>query len=198
MATVSRFTRSVDGAGHPQAIAIQSMIALQFVCLSALPALAAQATEPRHGVVVVYDEAKWSMTRKNPHLVVLNCKDESCGGASSECMTLQFDNPVNSYAPGLLAQMNNVNKKLIGMWERNGQRLELVDKPEWQTWGQRSIALSSLRYRLANRVKRIWSAQILTQFGTTGLICASDEDNYPVATASWMLLLRRILIPGEY
>lgn len=197
MTTVCRFSRSVDSARYSQAIAIRLMIALQFVCLPTPPALAAQATEPRHGVVVIYDDAKWSIKRKNPHLIVLNCKDESCGGASSECMTLQFDNRADSYAPGLLTQMNKVNRKFIGIWERNGQRLELVDKPEWQTLNHRSIALSSLRYRLGNRVKRIWSSQILAQFGTTGLVCESDEDKYPVANASWMLLLQSILIPGE-
>lgn len=197
MAIVRLLAGLVDGARYSRAIAIQSTIAFQFVSLPTLPAVAAQATEPTHGVVVVYDDAKWRMTRKNPHLIVLSCKDEACGGASSGCMTLQFDNPVSSYAPGLLARMNDVNGKLFDMWKRKGKRLELVDKPETQTSDHRSIGLSSLRYRSGNRVEHIWSAQILTPFGTTGLVCASDEGKYPIARVSWMSLLQDMLIPGE-
>jgi len=187
----------VDSTRYLGATALQMMPALLFVFLLPLPARAAQATEPSHGVVVVYDDVRWLMTRKNPHLIVLNCRDAACGGVSSGCVTLQFDNPANSYAPGVLAQVKDINRRFIGVWERKGQRLVLVDAPETQTLGRRIIALSSLRYRSGNRIKRIWSAQIQAPFGTTGLVCESDEDKYPVASAAWMSLLQAILIPSE-
>jgi hypothetical protein len=170
-------------------------VALAMLC--GFAAAADEISEPRHGVSVLYDGARWSAAIEDQDLD-FKCKTAECGGDDAECATSITPTKAGLTAHDFFDQFGRLyTDTIVDGFTENGWDAVLVDRPETYLVGSSMAVISSVRYDQDDQAKRAWFVEFGAPFGVLVLACYGREDRYEAASRQWLKLAEAFTFPKQ-
>lgn len=162
---------------------------------SAVPASAAEISEPTHGVTLTYQDALWSAAIEDQD-IDLKCKSDACGGESGECeVMLTMNNAALTSREFFDTYQREFTDNLVEEFDKLGVNPVVVDPPTNFMEGGVIVSISSIRYDESGTPTLAWAAAQEARFGAVTLTCYGSEDKYQAAEMAWLALVKSITIP---
>ena len=169
--------------------------ALTLLC--ALPAKADEITEPRHGVSILYDGARWSGAIEDQD-IELRCKAAECGGDAAECTTSITETKAGFTAKDFFDEFERVyTDAIVESFTESGWDPVVVDQPTTYLVGSSIAPISSVQYEENGDPKRVWFVEFGAPFGVLVLACYGREDRYETTRTQWLKLAEAVAVPKE-